>query len=372
MDQEEQPPALPDIALRTTARSRNATGRPNMVAWALTFAGVVLPFICFLVGFPRRPEWQSGNLSDYAALLLSHKGSAPMYPFLLYCMTCLWLAVWRPSRFADQFWVRMGVYFGVLVAAEYWLLFQFALPGDGGTVAGQTIVAAVGGLVAWAIWRFWASLGGSDHSTLDFVLRMILIGCGLLGSPWLALVSLWCATPWALAAYLVVAIGLLRQRGDSRLRFSLAQLFGLVGVLAAHLAAWRLSFTWMLEEYATLPTTAPAGCFVCTAAANGHAAVVHSQSWHMPDGTTCRVNDQLRTLKAFELLLVASSPGFHRRCRWAYDRVGPRAAALLCHPLLADAGYFLLKPPEWFARACLAVAIPGRMQLVRELYRANP
>jgi hypothetical protein len=179
-------------------------------------------------------------------------------------------------------------------------------------------------------------------------------------------ICLWCSTPWALASYLFVAIGLVRGRPTPRFRFSLAQLAGLVSALAAHLAAWRISYIRMLDEYSRLPTEPH--CFVCTAAAKGHTRVVHSEFWQAAGEATFRVNDQLRYLKAFELLLASVTPRAHRHCRWVYDRVGPRAAALLCHPLLADAGYLLLKPLEWFARVCLALAIPGRMGLVGRLY----
>ena len=71
------------------------------------------------------------------------------------------------------------------------------------------------------------------------------------------------------------------------------------------------------------------------------------------------MNDQLRFLKGFELLLVSLSPRLRRMCRWIYDRVGPGLAATLVHPVLADLGYRVLKPAEWAARACLALAIPG-------------
>ena len=69
----------------------------------------------------------------------------------------------------------------------------------------------------------------------------------------------------------------------------------------------------MLDEYSRLPKTEPAHCFVCTAAAAGHPGVVHSQSWQAADGRMIRVNDQLRYLKAFELLWASLSPAGHRR-----------------------------------------------------------
>ena len=370
MNDEQLSAAPPDIVARANARSRSVAARSERVALTLTFAGVVLPLVCFAISFPGRPEWQSGNTSDYAQLLLSRKCSAPMYPFLLYCMTCMFLVVWQPARFANRFCVRMGIFFGVLVAAEYWFVFQAALPGSPGSVVGQTLVAASGCLCPGASGYWWSRCAGATVRRAAFVIALGASIAGLLASPYIFFISLWCSTAWAFASYLFVATRLVRGRGESRFHFSLAQLFGLFGVLAAHFAAWRLSFQWMLEEYSRLPTTHPASCFVCTAAAKGHPRIVHSEAWQAASGATFRVNDQLCTLKAFELLLASISPRVHRQCRWAYNRVGPRVAALLFHPLLADVGYFLLKPLEWCARACLIVAIPGQPRLVHDLYRA--
>ena len=185
------------------------------------------------------------------------------------------------------------------------------------------------------------------------------------------LVVAWCSTPWALASYLIASIRLLRGR-EERLRFSLTQLLGFVSWFAAHCGAWRVSFIQMLEEYSRLPTTPPQGCFVCTAVANGHPRVVHGENYLAPNGTAHRVNNQLRVLKALELLLASISPKSHVACRWIYDRLGPRLAAMLVHPALADIGYFVLKPVEWIALVCLRLAIPGRTGLIYSLYSSVP
>jgi hypothetical protein len=128
----------------------------------------------------------------------------------------------------------------------------------------------------------------------------------------------------------------------------------------------------MLREYAALPLTAPSQCFVCTAAAKGHPRVVRSKEYLDPQGMAFRVNDQLRFLKGIELLLASFSPRLHRVCRSIYDRVGPRLAGMMVHPALADLGYLVLKPAEWAARICLAFAIPGETELVRNIYRTRP
>ena len=75
------------------------------------------------------------------------------------------------------------------------------------------------------------------------------------------------------------------------------------------------------------------------------------------------VNAQLATFKAAELTLRAISPNGHRVFRFFYDRIGPRAAKMLCGPLLATAAYLCLKPAEWLCRIAL------RMLLGRKTFR---
>ncbi len=332
------------------------------------FAGVILPFFCFLISFPDGPSWQSGQWNAYAQLLLSHRSSLPQYPFLAYCMICLALLVVQPARFWHHPVVRFGIYTGVLVAAEHWLVFLVATGGDAGEIQ-FVVISAAAVFIPWLVYRILLLL------ERRFRLEVAVFVAVLFVMPLAAFfhvaifVSLWCSTAWALATYSAVSIYLLRWSGATPFRFSLAQLLSAFGWLSAHLAAWRISFLAMLDQYARLPLSPPGGCFVCTAVAQGHARVVRSQSYVAPDGAVFRVNDQLRRLKALELLLASVSPRCHRRCRWLYDRLGPRFAALLVHPLMADLGYLALKPAEWLAWACLQVVLCGDMQRVRDLYR---
>ena len=132
--------------------------------------------------------------------------------------------------------------------------------------------------------------------------------------PVVIIAGLWCSTPWALAAYVATSFQLIRG-SETRFRFSLAQLLGFVSWFAAHCSAWRLSYVLMLEEYSRLPTTPPERCFVCTAVAGGHACVVRGEEYLAPSGAAYRVNNQMRVLKAFELLLASTGPRGHLACR---------------------------------------------------------
>lgn len=334
------------------------------------FAGVVLPFFCFLITYPENPRWQSGELSAYAQLLLSRKPSYAQYPFLLYSMTSMFLLIFRPDRFWNSTFVCLGIFSGVIVAAEYWLIFQFACC-DATEIVLPMLLSAAAVVVPWLLGRLLAFLVRKfGYGVVGAI--SALLALPLLLFFWVpAFICLWCSTPWALASYLAVSMHLVRRGGAARFRFSLGQLLLALGWLSASFGAWRLSFIVMLREYAALPLAPPPQCFVCTAAANGHPRMVRSENYLGPNGATFRVNDQLRSLKAFELLLVSVSPRLHRLCRCVYDRVGPRLAATLVHPALADLGYLVLKPAEWVARVCLALVIPGDLGLVRRIYRTH-
>jgi len=158
------------------------------------------------------------------------------------------------------------------------------------------------------------------------------------------------ATPWALAAYLHMSIRLFRHGTGPMWRYSLARCLGVMTWLGVWFAAWRLSVIVMLEKYMQLPTQPPQRCYVATAAARGHARFVGSTFVVSHDGTRIAVNAQLRYLKAAELMLLCAAPRCHRQVRRIYDFIGPRIAARLSHPLLADAAYVTLKPAEWGAR----------------------
>ena len=54
---------------------QKGSGKPSPssspVGFAKLFGGVVLPLICFTISYPDRPDWQSGQPTAYAQLLLA-------------------------------------------------------------------------------------------------------------------------------------------------------------------------------------------------------------------------------------------------------------------------------------------------------------
>lgn len=335
------------------------------------FAGVAVPAICFLISYPERPEWQSGATGAYAKLYLSHEGSLPFYPLLLYNMVSMSLLVGNPRRFVEKAWVRFGAYSGVIVALGFWGLFVLGINENSSTpyfalfmMAG--ILSFFGTAIPWAILFGLYAAATKDKRAIWFsvTLGVILVLC----IQYLIFIPLLCSTPWAVASYATMSYLIIRHRREKGFQFSLAQLLGVVTWFAGYCAAWRVAYLAVLEQYAQLPTEPPKGCYLCTAAARGHGRFVRSKAYITADGATCRVNDQLRCFKAFELLLKTICPQFHRFCRRIYDAIGPVLARNIEHPLLADASYAALKLPEWFCRAVLRLLVSDRGDF-RQLYR---
>jgi hypothetical protein len=357
------------------------TSPRTLVRFAWGFAGIILPAICFAIGYPDQPNWQSGSVGTYAKLLMSREASLPLYPLLLYSIVCLAMLTGRPAHYAKSGWIWLGVFSGAVVAVEYWSLFVAATTNESAQLPLSYVLALF--LSAFAVAVPWFAARVIVFAVVQLaeprknglvMLVQIAVAIGLLililfGFPYVAVLCLFCSTLWAVAAYASAAVWLVRQRGKPYFRYTLAQLLAATTALAANFAAWRTAYQIMLTEYARLPTVPPQDCFVCSAAARGHSFVVRSDAYRGLGRQKFLVNDQLRILKAFELLLLSLSPVTHSALRKVYNRVGPRLAASLVHPLAADAAYFVLKPFEWFARFVLRLVLGKRTALIARLYR---
>jgi hypothetical protein len=346
--------------------------QPSILARSLfLFTGVILPAICFSLGFPEQPDWQSGEASAFAELYLSHKGSMPFYPLLLYNMASMSLLVSNPQRFVAKVWVRFGVYSGVAVAIGFWGLFFTALNSGGpGSMAAQfmseVFFSLLGIVVPWAV-IYGLNYAVKIYNWVNWIIYVLVVIC-LLGFLYLCFWALYCSTPWAVASYATMSFLIIRYRNEKGFQFSLAQLLGFVTWFGGYCAAWRFAYLLVIEEYSKLPTVEPERCYICTAAAHGHRRWVGSEEFLAADGRIFRVNDQLRRFKAFELFLIAISPRLHKSCRWIYDLAGPALARTIVHPLAADIAYAALKPLEWLCGAVLFFAVRDG-DAYRKLYR---
>ena len=356
--------------------------RPTPIPMAIRIAifgfGIVVPIVCHLLTLnhpPSPPEWQSGALRHKLGYLLSGRCGWPMFPLLGFAMFCLGM-VTIVEKQAAKGWVRFGVFTGVLVTV--WYLFAFSLS-FGGVFLGPIGLLLGAGIFLLVIYGIYLACtiikNNEDKGIVALVFLfggIILVSSFVWGFEGLTalfiipfFVSLILSTPLAFLVYLGMSIRIIRIYRED-LRYSIAELMGAVTWLAMFFAAIRATITNSLAEYAQLPLEPPEGCYIATAAANGHPAIVGSHRLSAVMGQPVFVNQQLTTFKAAELVLRAISPGSHRAFRFVYNRIGPPLAAMLGSRLLASLAYLSLKPAEWLCWLTLRILL-GRDNLHRTI-----
>lgn len=337
--------------------------------------GVIGPISCLVMagcGLNARitPLWQSGELKVYLNLMLEPKTLLPFNPLFFFSMLALG-ACCVDQRLAKNLWVRIGVYGGCILSAQYlfFVVFVFSFfPLLCAAVVGLslalvtyiaanlmprarritifqmlllTTIAAIIAAVASAL------IPSIDANGMEFIYEY---GLGLLFWTLVAVPFLNCMT------YIRAAVALLRSpalaavsNSEYRKLLALAS-----GWLVGFGASWKFSLDEMLAEYARLPTSPP-NCYISSAAACGHPQFVGVTQFSAlePTNEVCDgfpLNEQMCRLKFLEFALAAFSPRLHRLMRRAYNAVGPHAAAVCRRNVwFADASYIAMKPLEFGA-----------------------
>jgi len=119
---------------------------------------------------------------------------------------------------------------------------------------------------------------------------------------------------------------------------------------------WIASVILSKQLYAALPDKAPDRCFVVTAAASGHAALVGPFFFTTHRGGPRLANRQLVTFWAFEERWRRRAPASHAAFRRVYGRLGPMVARRIGRRWQADLVYLALKPAEMVA----GLAVKGK------------
>jgi hypothetical protein len=352
----------------------------RVATFLYAFTGIVLPLIAFACAAPRGnwmadTPWQTSEFWVYATLVLKWPAAAAFYPLLLASIASMALFVWDRERFGQWLLVRIGLYGGVLLAAQFsWLIYA---PTDEPveaivkTALAVLIIQGVGHLalilVAVATLSFveWIK---DRSSWRGFAVWVAIVACSIVAATlaygelfiqrvavvlFLALALTLAASPaLALAAYVMASISVATAPPEPRIGWSIKSILGITTWIACQLGSWRQAMNLAILEYAALPTEDPS-CFVCSAAARGHPWLVGSEPVQRPDGAVVWISYQLRVFKAAELALLAVAPRAHRSFRLIYNAVGPQLAARMTHPWLADMVYATLKPFEWSAAVLL-------------------
>ena len=402
MSTRSSPVAPQDDAPQDGDRSSPATARSSKTSVAIFFTlGNLLPsFGLFLSlhGTPAPATWQSGKFHDYVTFLLSDQAAALFYPFWVYAIASFTLCLFRPDTLGRHFWLQFGIYTGIVLGIQYCfivgiILFRVEQPLHWQGILTFLVAIPIAALLtvglAWLIWRivgiatsylrihprgvgrvaflalaapglaflFGGVLEGEDAGDWLFV---AVVGPGLI---------LVFATPvWMVLVYSILAYRIHRIHRP-RFQFRLARLLMIVTWLAAYMSAWRMAVAQTIKAYSALPTSPPSGCYVATAAAQGHPSVVRSWEVRCDDGSVRSVNKQLAYLKCGELALQALCPTCHHYLRAAYDRIGPPMAKVLRYRLAADLAYWGLKPAEWAVRGVFVCVMPDACKMANLLYR---
>ncbi len=353
---------------------------------------LVLPIVSFPLGGEFGPDWQTGNVTDRAAIHLDPDVTIFFAPFIVVAWFAVLASIAVEPIMAERRLTRWLVYSSVPLTLHYLVISSIAFVGTPVIVGGALV-----GLWAGAT----ALTRGERHRSFSWV----SYGVAALGSvAVLASVVLNGLSPSNLLRPLAIPFFLLILGGPTicfaaavhrslRLRRSSATLepppsqsqspspspttaaaSAATGVVAAgwlvgYGVAWRQAANKAVQLYEELPVEQPT-CWVATAAATGHRRVVGSSTAIAADGTPFVITGQLQSLKLAEIVIAAVAPTSHRRLRSHYDRWGRRVASRLSTPVRADLAYAALKPAEWFGRLLTRLLLDDPDTERRRVYRA--
>ncbi len=334
------------------------------------FVAIVMPIISFAITYDDilNPDWQDGQLTSYVGILLGGTVSRYFFPFLIYAMIAFGLLLLSPKRFSRSFFIRLGIYTGIVLALQYVILLGLF------TVGIATIASVIGGTLLYFGTRFLHRKIGAKKTALIYV--TILLGIYVV---WgiatdfrdaLSVLSLVVIFFFATAPFAVLVIGVITSRELIReYPVSQKEYLGLGVWFIGYIVVWRLAILKMMEVYSALPTQPP--CYIATAAAKGHPQFVRSTPLRAQDGQIVRVNAQLRYLKFAEIALMVITPRIHKLLRKIYDIAGKALARGVVHPLSADMAYLALKPFEWSARSLMKILFPDFNEIAKKIYQGK-
>lgn len=329
----------------------------------------ILPAFAFWGTELVKPEWQSGDLSDYIILLLFPEASMLFFLLLAYSVICYVFLLISPLRDPHYFFIRLGIYTSVLLTLQYSILAGAYLLSE--STNPSFLLLWIFPVFYFVIYR-WAVAKWTArrvNNILFILVAVVLLIAVVIFTPNIlafALIVLTVAAPfWCFLIALRAAIWLFK---NYETRFVPAHWLSLTAWLGAYIAAWRFNILKMYELYAQLPPTPPPDCYIATAAAHGHPTFVRARIIRQGDGTVMCVNAQLQRLKCAELAVLAVNPYLHARLRRIYDRLGQPLARNIRNPFAADLAYLLLKPLECLAAFILKLVIPEIDAISKKMY----
>lgn len=319
-------------------------------------------------GIPTMPGmWQSGELYVFASLLL--RMGASWYFLPLGAVSLLALLIWivypNSSRwFPVRYAIYAGTILGVQFSAEALIAYHVIV---------LSMTALVAPILAFLVWVIYTLLSRMRRfgilevlvlttlvAVLTAMIQYLQLGsrvsvifnslsvCVLGATPILFAVSFFRSSIFVAHAEHARRLLPSAQHTSTATAASLVgQGLAVAAWGSAWLVAWRAAILAMYADYALLPTQP--NCYVSSAAAGGHRWLVGSQDVWI-GSKRCRVNLQMRRLKFLEFALATSLPGFHKRLRYVYNKLGPWMARHCArNPWISDGTFLVLYPLAFFA-----------------------
>ncbi len=284
------------------------------------------------------------------------------------------LLVWDADRFS-QFWaVRFGIYTGLILTVQFSM--QVALSSELAIGFVLGVVSIVPLLIGYVIsrdgihylWRNWAE----QWVKITTGVIVLLLPVGLYFGGATLIIAILCAAVLACPVIAIVTsyrLWVHIERESAQIMF--VKLLSFLGWGGAWGTAGFIAINRVLDLYSQLPDTPP-DCYVATASANGHPALVGGQTITLADGRKVMISRQLQILKVGELVLRHVAPKFHRGIRIVYDWAGPKLAQRVRSPWVADIGYLFFKPFEWLTMLILNLWLPEQAGKVDQIYLGRP
>lgn len=338
---------------------------------------IILPLLSIRLGADSSDvSWQDGFASSYVKLYFHPEVSKIYILPLLYCAFCLSLLNFRFEKFQKYSWVRAGAYAGFIQV--FYLAILVGL-----TVAEQKKFASVLNFLMILI----CSLAPLFFRYLIIQLKILQKRFGSKKFSFILVLSY-------IVLGFVVLILLALSNSNTILQFFnfLSDNFVMILVippilvllfhpiitlfltyeivlklwpldknsqslrpLYAPLTIWSTSFLGLnamaimktIEIYNKLPKDRPPDCYVATAAAHGIPIIVGSE---INKTRNFRYNKQMQYLKAFEIILEARIPAFHKNLRQIYNKYGYYLSKKIQSQGIATLAYLLLYPLGMLAR----------------------
>lgn len=342
----------------------------------------VAPWVGFMLfGFDRfgSAEWQTGTMQTYFELSFAETVWVWFAPFLVYSSFSMLLLLWNADRFSHFWFVRFGIYTGVVLAIQFAVQTMFAGDLGFGFVIGVICIPLLFGLnwfINWLIGlikrkrhdeNFWKVAAGILLAVVVLWLGLYFVGFG--GGPIAFLVIGPLAAGVALTPIFagLTAYKLYRHIDQGNVENLVIKATLGIGWVAAYGFAAFKAIDRIFDLYTQLPTEPP-HCYIATASAKGHRPLVNSTAVTVQNGETLLVTRQLQILKAGELVLCVLMPRFHKVMRVLYDSIGPKIARRIQGPWSADVGYLFFKPFELITLFFFKLLLPNQMRKIERFY----